>query len=61
MTILKDLSLDEKEVKQTVINAIEYGSFYDVEKLDPLYSNDMQVIRVTQEGKTVVLKRDAIF
>ncbi len=61
MTVQIDLSSDENEVKQTILNVIEHGSAYNVEKLNPLYSDSMKIIRVAQDGKTIVLtKKDVL-
>jgi len=61
MTVNIELSADEKDVKQTILNVIEHGSSYNVEKLAPLYSDSIQIIRVTQDGQTSVLtKKDVM-
>ncbi len=54
------LSADQKAVRQVVMDIIEYGSVYNVEKLDRLYSDSMQVIRVARDGSTVVLGKNEV-
>lgn len=60
MTLPIDLSAEETDVKKTVLNVIEHGSTYNVEKLAPLYSDNMQVIRVLRDGATSVLTKNDV-
>lgn len=52
---LNNASLEKAALKQTVMNVIEYGSVYNVEKLDELYADTMQIIRVGRDGKTNII------
>ncbi|MBI5747789.1 MAG: hypothetical protein HZA00_01600 [Nitrospinae bacterium] len=54
-------SFESEAVKRTVMDIIEHGSVYDVEKLDELYADNMQIIRIGKDGKTsVVSKKDVL-
>ncbi len=44
-------------VKRTILDVIEYGSIYDVEKLDQLYADNMRIIRIGKDGKTSVMEK----
>ncbi len=51
------LSSPEEAVRRVVMDVIEHGSVYDVDMLDRLYSDNMQIVRVTLDGKTNVLSK----
>lgn len=50
----------EEEIKQTILNVIEHGSVYNVEKLNELYADNMHIVRVGEDGKTVVLNKNDV-
>lgn len=57
----RTLSSAEAAVKQAVMDVIKYGSNYDVDSLSHLYSDNLHIVRVTSDGKTIVLgKRDVL-
>lgn len=55
-----ELSPSEAAVKQTVMDIIQFGSIYDVESLDRIYSDNLQIVRVASDGKTSVLGKGEV-
>ena len=53
-------SSDNEAVKKTVMDVIEYGSVYDVEKLNELYADNMQIIRIGKDGETNVVDKKGV-
>jgi len=51
---------NDSQVRQTVVDLIENGSIYNVEKLDELYLDDMKIIHITSSGRTNILHKKEV-
>lgn len=47
----------EADVRQTVVDIIESGSVYNIEKLDELYLDSMKIVHIGASGETQVLRK----
>jgi hypothetical protein len=47
----------EKEVKKTVESLIEYGTSYNVEKLNEIYDDSLKIVKIDELGNVEVLTK----
>ncbi|MDO6558946.1 nuclear transport factor 2 family protein [Paraglaciecola chathamensis] len=56
---MKELSIYESQVKQTIENLIQLASHFDLKAIDQIYHDDMQVVMVDPVGKAHTSDKNA--
>jgi len=54
------MSADQKAVQQVIMDVLESDSIYNVERLDHLYSDGMQITRVSRDGSTITMGKEQL-